>query len=794
MKKILFPILATVLIAFAIMPLAAGTVFADEGPVDCDGFRCRLDWEHNTAAICGPGGGFPIEEDGSLVIPETITYFDETNTDETYSGDNFSVTKIEDDAFKGNYDLSSVSFPASLTMIGSNAFFGCPYLETVLFADDNKLTTIDVAAFSSCSSLTSIDIPSSVNTIGQQAFLQTGLTSIVLPEGLELIDVQLFYKCGSLTEVTIPLTVTDIGDFAFSGCDALTTIHYGGTLSQWAAITPGIDMPVITPASYTVNDGDELTVNDNTSGTITIPAGASVTLSGVTIGGGIVCKGNATIILAGGSNNTANGADKKAGICVPKDCTLTIKGTGSLTAQGNNGGAGIGGNYTPGKWEPSGNIVIEGGTINATGDDGAAGIGMAYLQNCGDITITGGDVEARGGDGATGIGCGEYSHSNTKCGNITITDKVTRVTAYSGDGCDSAIGKGDGRNTCGTITIGGVVQQGDMTGSPFITEPYTISFFAGEGEGAMAAQTVMKNVNQEFELPANGFTAPAGKAFTEWSVVIGSAAAVNKAAGDKITITANTNVTAVFDAAAEIPAAKTGLIYNGAEQTGVEGGQGYTLSGTTAATNAGDYSATATLQDGYLWSDGTREPKTINWKISKATVKVTAPAGKTFTYDGKAKTGVAAGLNYTLSGTVKATKAGSYTAKATLNTDANYTYQWTDGTTAVKTIKWTINKAANTMKIKAKTATVKYSVVKKKAQKLGVTKVITFTNKGQGTKTYVKKSGNKKITIAKTTGKVTVKKGLKKGTYKVKVNVKAKGNANYKASAWKTVTFKITVK
>ena len=40
--------------------------------------------------------------------------------------------------------------------------------------------------------------------------------------------------------------------------------------------------------------------------------------------------------------------------------------------------------------------------------------------------------------------------------------------------------------------------------------------------------------------------------------------------------------------------------------------------------------------------------------------------------------------------------------------------------------------------------------------------------------------------------KVTVKKGLKKGTYKVKVM--AKGSANYKASAWKTVTFKIRVR
>jgi hypothetical protein len=41
---------------------------------------------------------------------------------------------------------------------------------------------------------------------------------------------------------------------------------------------------------------------------------------------------------------------------------------------------------------------------------------------------------------------------------------------------------------------------------------------------------------------------------------------------------------------------------------------------------------------------------------------------------------------------------------------------------------------------------------------------------------------------------VTVKKGLKKGTYKVRVKVRAAGNSNYKASAWKTVTFRIKVK
>jgi len=45
------------------------------------------------------------------------------------------------------------------------------------------------------------------------------------------------------------------------------------------------------------------------------------------------------------------------------------------------------------------------------------------------------------------------------------------------------------------------------------------------------------------------------------------------------------------------PTANTGLKYNGEERTGVEAGVGYTLEGTVKATNAGDYTATAKLND-----------------------------------------------------------------------------------------------------------------------------------------------------------------------------------------------------
>ena len=102
-------------------------------------------------------------------------------------------------------------------------------------------------------------------------------------------------------------------------------------------------------------------------------------------------------------------------------------------------------------------------------------------------------------------------------------------------------------------------------------------------------------------------------------------------------------------------------------------------------------------------------------------------------------------------------------------------------------------KEANTLSVSGKTAKVKKKKVKKKTQYLSVYKVLKFRSTGQGTKTYKKISGNKKITINSKSGKVTVKKKLKKGTYKVRVRVRASGNETY-APIEKTVTFKIKVK
>lgn len=94
----------------------------------------------------------------------------------------------------------------------------------------------------------------------------------------------------------------------------------------------------------------------------------------------------------------------------------------------------------------------------------------------------------------------------------------------------------------------------------------------------------------------------------------------------------------VEDEVIAVPEAVTGLVYDGTEKTGVAAGTGYTLTGNTG-TNAGEYTATATLADGYVWADESNEAKSITWTIDKKTVTATitlAPASAT--YDAEKKT------------------------------------------------------------------------------------------------------------------------------------------------------------
>lgn len=204
-------------------------------------------------------------------------------------------------------------------------------------------------------------------------------------------------------------------------------------------------------SDFTAVDGNILI--GSTSHTVTIANNATITLSDVTITGGIVCAGTAEITLVG--TNSISGLSRydsnidatryTAGIQVGgSGTTLTIKGNGSLTANGALHSAGIG---LTRAWDVTedvigGNIVINGGNITANGGVGAAGIGAGFTKDpnnsserkaiVGNITIKGGTVTAVGGNGADGIGAGDNTYDATyQIGTVTIYDDIDMVDASS---------------------------------------------------------------------------------------------------------------------------------------------------------------------------------------------------------------------------------------------------------------------------------------------------------------------------------------------------------------------------
>ena len=171
----------------------------------------------------------PTSLAGNFVIPNTVRF-------------------IHSSAFEGCSGLTSVTIPASVTSIGSNAFSGvapttltAAWLPSGMSKDNLKtliipegVTSIGSSAFSACSSLTSVTIPSSVTSIGEGAFsgvapttltaawLPSGmskdnLTTLIIPEGVTSIGNSAFRDCSGLTSVMIPASVTSIGSNAFSG-------------------------------------------------------------------------------------------------------------------------------------------------------------------------------------------------------------------------------------------------------------------------------------------------------------------------------------------------------------------------------------------------------------------------------------------------------------------------------------------------------------------------------------------------------------------------------------------------
>lgn len=157
---------------------------------------------------------------------------------------------IGDRAFYGCPSLTTVTIPATVTSIGSQAFSDCPALTALNVTAGNQryisndgvlyeYVGYNAGATAGYNTYTLLQYPSGklsagytaptmiasrLTAIGQGAFAGAqALTSITLPESVQVIGAEAFRNCSALTTITIPAQVTTIPSYAFSGCSALSS-------------------------------------------------------------------------------------------------------------------------------------------------------------------------------------------------------------------------------------------------------------------------------------------------------------------------------------------------------------------------------------------------------------------------------------------------------------------------------------------------------------------------------------------------------------------------------------------
>ena len=252
-----------------------GTAKAEE--VTIDGIKYDVVTKAKLATVIRGGNYY-----GDIVIPEAIEH----------NGVTCSVTSIENYAFDGCSDLTSIVIPNSVTSIGRYAFWCCSRLTGVVIG--NSVTSIGEQAFRGCSGLISIEIPNSVTSIGREAFYDCSrltsvvigssvtsiregafrdcsrlnevhisdlvawcgidffgstnanplyyaenlflngelVTELVIPDGVTKIKYYAFYNCSGLTSIEIPNSVTSIGYQAFRGCSGLTSVEIPNSVTS----------------------------------------------------------------------------------------------------------------------------------------------------------------------------------------------------------------------------------------------------------------------------------------------------------------------------------------------------------------------------------------------------------------------------------------------------------------------------------------------------------------------------------------------------------------------------------
>lgn len=463
-------------------------------------------------------------------------------------------------------DIKKVVIEDGVTSIGKYAFSHCSGLKSVTLSEN--LTGIEEFTFYECTSLTNIKIPSKVTSLGESCFgLCTSLSSVELTDGLISIGENAFWQCHSLRDISIPQTVTTIERDAFWDCPSLTSVTIPSNVTNLGnsvfrdcvGLVSATFEERVAAISYGTFENCRKLAN------VSIPS--SVTTIGYAAFG--LCSSLTSITIPSGAKNIDD---------IPFYFCENLK-----------------------------EIIVAEDNTAYTAVDGV--LFTKDLKTLVAYPIGNTRTTYAIPDGVNKIKLGAFIHC-TSLASMSVPISVTTVECDATSECYNL----KDIYYAGTKEDWARIQFLDHpTGDHFSSDVMrsatihygtcALTFVANGGSGTMKNVLVEKGKN--YTLPACGFTAPAGKEFKAWQI-----GGQEYAPGSTYTVTADTTVTAVWQA---IPPVE------------------YTLTGTIIGHKGVTYtSVTAQLVglNGSIYSVKVNDGVTDNTGKTKYAYTVSAPAGQ----------------------------------------------------------------------------------------------------------------------------------------------------------------------
>lgn len=174
-------------------------------------------------------GGTGVQITSSSTVSHSYTtlyakWFDQAAADFNYTVSNGQVTITRYKGAGGNVTIPNTITELPVTRIGTSAFAGCAYLDSVTIPD--SVTYIGTNAFAYCTAMASVTIPDSITTIERYAFRYcSALTSVEIPDSVTNIGFYAFFACNTLNSVTFGRSVA-FASAAFGACSNITQVTW----------------------------------------------------------------------------------------------------------------------------------------------------------------------------------------------------------------------------------------------------------------------------------------------------------------------------------------------------------------------------------------------------------------------------------------------------------------------------------------------------------------------------------------------------------------------------------------